>query len=233
MSNRKFVCKEPGCRRSDPFGSKADLTRHHCGAHGKKLDGTPARRYRCPMQECSRSMKPFKRKDRLRDHLLQLHSVSDYPLQNCVVSDPATSPGDFDQPQLPSLLSSTMPLNPWHALSSGVSGYEQNHMEVSTTRNEYREEAEQDSEDDIEDDQDEDDDVCHSLTEMISVEQEMRRKLEVNIEMINQRIQTIDEKVRGATSSLRRHRRDIRRRRTGGPHSSIDGRQACTLGPSS
>lgn len=68
LFNGKFKCTEVACANKT-FGRRAELQRHHATIHAVE------KWFWCPIPSCSRSKEPFARKDKLADHVRNIHEV--------------------------------------------------------------------------------------------------------------------------------------------------------------
>ena len=66
----RFFCSEPGCSTS--CSRKGDLERHCNTKH--RIPGIK-REFRCQFEGCIRSETPFDRKDKLQEHLRNIHNI--------------------------------------------------------------------------------------------------------------------------------------------------------------
>ena len=76
LRHRKpFVCKYPGCTRTDGFSTTNDLDRHTKSKHPLAMTQSEAtKRYRCHVQGCKSKEKSWPRLDNFRSHLKRVHS---------------------------------------------------------------------------------------------------------------------------------------------------------------
>ncbi|OAL52875.1 hypothetical protein IQ07DRAFT_344733 [Pyrenochaeta sp. DS3sAY3a] len=68
LFNGKFKCTEVACANKT-FGRRAELQRHHATIHAVE------KWFWCPVPSCSRSKEPFARKDKLADHVRNIHEA--------------------------------------------------------------------------------------------------------------------------------------------------------------
>lgn len=73
-----LICQEPRCLRTEPFGKKGDLERHHKSKHS---DGTMP--FTCPRPNCPKPIHGFARRDKLREHIRNWHGSFECPEQDC------------------------------------------------------------------------------------------------------------------------------------------------------
>lgn len=72
-----LVCTYPQCTRTDPFGKQCDLRRHIETVHETSSN------HICPVESCEANIKGFARKDKLLNHIREVHDNFRCPYNHC------------------------------------------------------------------------------------------------------------------------------------------------------
>lgn len=73
---KPFVCRVPGCSRSDGFSTTNDLDRHIRSKHPSAIpENAPTKRFRCLVPGCKSKDKAWPRLDNFRSHLKRVHAT--------------------------------------------------------------------------------------------------------------------------------------------------------------
>ncbi|KAK2749765.1 hypothetical protein FQN55_003001 [Onygenales sp. PD_40] len=70
---KKFLCREPGCNRTQGFGTINDLERHQKCVHGIEPKHGSNKQYKCFAEGCSKAEKDWPRLDNFKQHLIRMH----------------------------------------------------------------------------------------------------------------------------------------------------------------
>ncbi|KAK2799011.1 hypothetical protein FQN50_008638 [Emmonsiellopsis sp. PD_5] len=70
---KKFLCREPGCNRTQGFGTINDLERHQKCVHGIEPKHGSNKQYKCFAEGCPKAEKDWPRLDNFKQHLIRMH----------------------------------------------------------------------------------------------------------------------------------------------------------------
>jgi hypothetical protein len=72
-----LICSVPQCSYKKPFGKNYELQRHIETIHGNE---TP---HKCPVKDCEQHASGFSRKDKLKKHMREQHTLLKCPYNHC------------------------------------------------------------------------------------------------------------------------------------------------------